>query len=99
MAVVPMPLAPPCTSTLSPGLSSARRNRFSHTVKECFGQHGRLLNGQSRRDRQALHGRRHGVLGVTPAAEQGTHQVADMPVTHGAAERDDFAGDLEPGNR
>jgi hypothetical protein len=37
MAVVPMPLEPPCTSRLSPGASRARSNTLLQTVKKVSG--------------------------------------------------------------
>jgi hypothetical protein len=37
MAVVPMPLEPPCTSSVSPRCRRARSNTFIHTVKKVSG--------------------------------------------------------------
>jgi hypothetical protein len=37
MAVVPMPLAPPCTSSVSPGCRRPRSKTFVHTVKNVSG--------------------------------------------------------------
>jgi hypothetical protein len=38
MAVVPMPLVPPWTSTVSPDLQPPRSNRLVHTVKQVSGR-------------------------------------------------------------
>ena len=38
IAVVPMPLAPPCTSSHSPGLSAARSNTLCQTVNTVSGR-------------------------------------------------------------
>ena len=38
MAIVPMPLAPPCTSSVSPGASAARWNTLAYTVQATSGR-------------------------------------------------------------
>ena len=38
IAVTPMPLEPPCTSSVSPGCSRARSNTFDQTVKKVSGR-------------------------------------------------------------
>ncbi len=37
IAIVPIPLEPPCTSTVSPGRTWATMNRFDHTVHATSG--------------------------------------------------------------
>ena len=58
MAVDPIPLVPPWTSSHSPAASRPRSKTFVQTVKYVSGMRRRLASEQPARHRQALHARR-----------------------------------------
>ena len=55
MAVVPMPLEPPCTSSVSPWLQARALEHVEPDGEEGLRQRRGLLEAQRRRHRQALH--------------------------------------------
>ena len=54
IAVTPMPLVPPCTSSVSPGCRRARSNTFDQTVKKVSGRLAASTSLKPGRHRQAL---------------------------------------------
>src|SRR6476469_4824267 len=80
IAMVPMPLEPPCTRNRSTCFRPADRNTFDHLVQGGGG--GELHPGGPR---QQLPHRDGDPLGVAPAREQRAHLVADGPVRHAVA--------------
>ena len=91
-----MPLEPPCTSKVSPGLQPAALEHIGPDGEEGFGQGRRLDHRQARRAGQALRRRGRAVFGIAAAGHQGADLVADFaPAGHAGADRDDRARDLQ----
>ena len=83
------------------GLAGFQRAALEHVVpdgeegfRDRAGFHHRELRDHRQRDRLV----RDAVFGIAAARDQRHHLVADLPALHAVAERDDFAGNLEPGN-
>ena len=82
MAVVPMPLPPPCTSSRSPAWRPPTITTFDHTVHVGLHQPAGLDEIDAlghRRDQTRRHGDQ---LGVPAAGEEGADLVADRERRH-----------------
>ena len=77
MAVTPMPLEPPCTSSVSPFCRRPRSNTLLQTVKKVSGSEAASTTLQPFGHRQALRHRRHAQFGIAAAGEQSADLVAD----------------------
>ena len=89
IAVRPMPPVPPWISTMSPAARRPRSNRLFQTVKKFSGRLAASSSVRPARNGQAEAGRRRAVLGVAAARRQRADRVADLPVAHAFAQRDD----------
>ena len=96
IAVVPMPLAPPWTSIVSPAWSRPRSNTFVHTVKNVSGMAAASLMLSPRGHGKTLHGRRGAVFRVPAARDERAHCVSSLPVGHTRPHGRDGPCHLEP---
>ena len=79
IAVVPMPLVPPCTRKRSPAARCPSWKTFAQTVKKVFRDARRLFHGKALWHRQALWAGRQAILGVAAAGDERADAVALTP--------------------
>ena len=96
IAVVPMPLDPPCTSSHSPGFKPAALEHIVPDGEEGLGQRGGLDHA-GRAGPAGARSPARAVFGIAAAAHERADPVAELEARHAGAERYDLAGDLEPG--
>jgi hypothetical protein len=92
IAVVPMPLVPPWTSSGLAGLRAAALEEVGPDGEEGLGQGRRLDHREAGRHRQALALGRDAILGIAAAGDERADRLA-LSRAPG-----DGAGDFEPGN-
>ena len=92
IAIVPIPLVPPCTSTLSPSAAKPRSNRFTQTVNNVSGiaaaskSVDRIGHGQAGADGSDA------IFGIAAACDEG----ADVAAHQLFPTVDDLSGDFQP---
>ena len=95
IAIVPMPLLPPCTSSVSPAASPASWKTLAYTVQAVSGNAAASVTLHPRGQRQHLPRRHHHLLGVTAAGQQRAHLVTRPPVRDAVADGADPARALQ----
>ena len=95
IAIVPMPLVPPCTSTQSPSAAKPRSNRLTQTVNRVSGIAAASTSDSASRNGQAGARRRDAIFGIAAAGDQRADLLPDQRARR-RARRDDFSRDLEP---
>ena len=96
IAIVPMPLEPPWTSSTSPGRRPAAMKTLAHTVQVTSGSAAASTSPMPRRAPAELADRDGDLLGVPTAGHQRAHLVADGPGLDARTDRRDPAGALHP---
>ena len=94
IAIVPMPLVPPWTSTQSPSAAKPRSNRLTQTVNSVSGIAAASTSDRRFGNGQAGAGRRDAIFGIAAARDQRADLLADERLS-ALARLDDLAGDLE----
>ena len=86
IAIVPMPLPPPWTSSVSPAASPAVRKTLEYTVQAVSGSAAASMSVVLFGDRKQLPGRDGHLLGVAAAGQQRADLLADVPSGDAVAE-------------
>ena len=78
IAMVPMPLVPPCTSTQSPSAAKPRSNRLTQTVNKVSGIAAASTSDSTARHQQAGADRRDAIFGIAAAGDERADRLADQ---------------------
>ena len=99
IAIVPIPLVPPWTSSVSPSRAQPRSNTLCHTVNSVSGIAAASASDSAVGHRQAVARVGQAVFGIAAAGDQRADLRPASASDDAFAQRDDFAGNLQPGDR
>ena len=92
IAIVPIPLLPPCTSSVSPLVSPASWKTLAYTVHAVSGNAAASVRPTPAGTGSSWPSRHHDLLGVAAAGQQRAHLVTRPPAGDAVADGPDPAG-------